>query len=34
MKNKRRSFSASFKAKIAVEAIKEQMTMSELKNTS
>jgi transposase len=30
MKNKRRSFSASFKAKIAVEAIKEQMTLSEL----
>lgn len=30
MKNKRRSFSASFKAKIAVEAIKEQKTISEL----
>ena len=30
MKNKRRSFSASFKAKIAIEAIKEQMTLSEL----
>jgi transposase len=30
MKNKSRSFSASFKAKIAVEAIKEQMTISEL----
>ena len=30
MKNKRRSFRASFKAKIAVEDIKEQMTMSEL----
>jgi transposase len=30
MKNKRRKFSAAFKAKIAVEAIKEQFTLSEL----
>lgn len=30
MKNKRRTFSAAFKAKIAVEAIKEQHTLSEL----
>lgn len=30
MKNKRRKFSAAFKAKIAVEAIKEQLTLSEL----
>ena len=30
MKNKRRSFSASFKSKLAVEDIKEQMTISEL----
>lgn len=30
MKNKRRSFSASFKAKTALEAIKEQITLSEL----
>jgi len=30
MKNKRRTFSAAFKAKIAVEAIKEQQTLSEL----
>jgi transposase len=30
MKNKRRKFSAAFKAKVAVEAIKEQLTLSEL----
>jgi transposase len=30
MKNKRRTFSAAFKAKIAIEAIKEQQTLSEL----
>lgn len=30
MKNTRRTFSAAFKAKIAVEAIKEQQTLSEL----
>jgi len=30
MKNKRRTFSSSFKAKIALEAIKEQLTLSEL----
>lgn len=30
MKNKRRTFSAAYKAKIAIEAIKEQQTLSEL----
>ena len=30
MRNKTRTFSASFKAKVAVEAIKEQSTMQEL----
>jgi len=29
-KNKRRNFSADFKAKVAIEAIKEQQTLSEL----
>lgn len=29
-KNKRRNFSAEFKAKVAIEAIKEQNTLSEL----
>jgi transposase len=29
-KNKRRNFSAEFKAKVAIEAIKEQQTLSEL----
>jgi transposase-like protein len=30
MRNKRRSFSPSFKAKVAIEAIKEQSTMQDL----
>src|SRR5690554_7066995 len=30
MRNKRRTFSASFKAKVAIEAIKEQSTMQDL----
>jgi len=30
MRSKRRTFSASFKAKVIVEAIKEQSTMQEL----
>lgn len=30
MKNQRRTFSAAFKAKVAIEAIKEQQTVAEL----
>lgn len=30
MNNKRRNFSAEFKAKVALEAIKEELTLSEL----
>ncbi len=30
MKNKRRKFSSKFKAKVAIEAIKERQTLSEL----
>lgn len=32
-KNKRRNFGAEFKAKIAIEAIKETQTLSELRAT-